>query len=261
LFYSDKDTNFAEKKIKMRKVFISAGHSNKPGKDRGASGHGYVEGEIAVEYRDLLTAELKKEGITPITDANDSVLSQTLNFLRNKTTNTCIVIDIHCNAAGPTATGTETLIPSNNTEFERLLAKAMSDDVSQVLGIPLRGNHKGLRGVKTEAESHHGSLGWMRLTGENILLELFFISNKSDNEKYQANKHKLAEAHAKTIKRFALMLPKTQPTAQTGRTYTVKAGDGVWGIARNFNVKPGDLVTKNGIVGNRIVPGQILKID
>jgi LysM repeat protein len=75
------------------------------------------------------------------------------------------------------------------------------------------------------------------------------------------NKQHLAGAHAKTIKKFALMLPKTQPTAQAGRTYTVKEGDGVWGIARNFNVKPGDLIARNVIVGNRITPGQILKID
>jgi len=245
----------------MRKVFISAGHSNRPGRDRGASGNGFVEGELTVEYRNLLTAALRRRGITPITDADDTILSQTLNFFRNMTTNTCIVVDIHWNAAGPTATGTETLIPSDNTEFERNLAKSLSDDVSQILGIPLRGNHRGLRGVKTEAESHHGRLGWMRLTGENILLEICFISNKGDMDKYQANKQRLAEAHAETILRFAAMLPKAQPTAQTGRTYTVKAGDGVWGIARNFNVKPGDLIARNGIVGNRIVPGQELKID
>jgi N-acetylmuramoyl-L-alanine amidase len=246
----------------MRKVFISAGHSNRPGRDRGASGNGFIEGELTVEYRNLLTAALRRRGITPITDADDSILSQTLNFFRNMTTNTCIVVDIHWNAAGPTATGTETLIPSDNTEFERTLAKALSDDVSQILGIPLRGNHRGLRGVKTEAESHHGRLGWMRLTGENVLLEICFISNRGDMDKYQANKQRLAEAHAETILRFARPATGTNRVAAPApRTYTVKSGDTVWGISRNFNVNPGDLVARNGIVGNRIVPGQVLRID
>ena len=29
----------------MRKIFIGAGHSNVKGKDRGAEGNGYIEGE------------------------------------------------------------------------------------------------------------------------------------------------------------------------------------------------------------------------
>ena len=43
----------------MRKIFISAGHSNKSGKDQGAQGNGYIEGQLAVELRNLLVSELK----------------------------------------------------------------------------------------------------------------------------------------------------------------------------------------------------------
>ena len=42
----------------MRKIFISAGHSNKQGTDRGASGNGFIEGELTVELRDLIVSEL-----------------------------------------------------------------------------------------------------------------------------------------------------------------------------------------------------------
>ena len=243
----------------MRKVFISAGHSNKRGRDRGASGNGYVEGDLTVEYRNLLTAELNKLGIKPTVDSNNSVLAETIRFFKNLTTITCIVIDIHWNAAAdPSATGTETLIPAKNTEFERTLAKAMSDDVAKILGIPLRGNHAGLRGVKTELNSHHGRLGWMRLTGENILLEINFISNPNDIQKYQANKHLLAATHARTIARFARGVEST--IRPTSIVHTVRQGETLFSIGRRYGVTPGEIASKNGIVKNNIRVGQTLKI-
>ena len=176
----------------MRKIFISAGHSNTKGKDRGAIGNGYIEGDLTVEFRNLLVSELKKLGVKAIVDKDDSISSQTLNFFRNLTTNTCIVLDIHWNAANASATGTETLIPSQNTDFERRLAAKLSEVVANRLKIPLRGRHAGFSGVKTEAESHHGRLGWMRLTGENVLMEICFISNPNDMRSYQENKVQLA---------------------------------------------------------------------
>jgi N-acetylmuramoyl-L-alanine amidase len=243
----------------MRKVFISAGHSNTRGRDRGAAGNGYVEGDLTVEYRNLLTAELNKLGIKPIVDADNSILAETIRFFQNLTTNTCIVIDIHLNAAAdPSATGTETLIPAQNTEFERNLAKAMSDDVARILGIPLRGNHAGLRGVKTELNSHHGRLGWMRLTGENILLETYFISNPNDTQKYQANKHLLAAAHARTISRFARGIESA--VKPTSIVHTVREGETLFSIGRQHGVTPGEIASKNGIVNNNIRVGQTLKI-
>jgi len=245
----------------MRKVFISAGHSNVKGKDRGAAGNGYIEGELTIEYRDMLVAELNKIGVKPVIDGNGNVLKDSINFFRNLSTSTCLVIDIHWNAAGAMATGTETFVPSASTDIERHLAKALSDDIHNMLGIQLRGNNRGLRGVKTEAESHHGRLGWMRLTGENVLLEICFISSESDMKKYQDNKHRLAFAHAQTIKKYALMGMRDPLPQNLGRKYTVKSGDSIWGISRTFNVKPADLVSINSIVGDKISPGQILKID
>lgn len=42
----------------MRTVFISAGHSNQPGRDRGAYGNGYNEGDLTAEFRNLVITEL-----------------------------------------------------------------------------------------------------------------------------------------------------------------------------------------------------------
>lgn len=238
----------------MRKLFVSSGHSTIAGRDRGASGNGFIEGVEAAKFRTLLVQELRTLGKTPIIDVDDSVLSQTLAFFRNKTTNTCIVLDIHFNSGPATATGTETLIPSENTEFERNLAKALSDTMSTTMGIPLRGNHRGLRGVKTELESHHGKLGWMRLTGENVLIELCFISNSEDMRKYQASKEKLAKEMAQILYKFA-------SGSVDNDFYVVQKGDTLSVISRRFNVSLQTLLSLNNLNTSSVIRiGQKLKV-
>jgi N-acetylmuramoyl-L-alanine amidase len=193
-----------------RTVFLSSGHSNarrlngtyiEPGAVSGK----LIEGDLTVRYVNKLAVELRALGVNVVTDDPSNTLKHTLTYFRNKTTPNCVVVDVHLNSsANPASTGTETLIPANPTAFEVLLAKDMSDDTSQCLNIPLRGNYKGHKGVKTELESHHGRLGWMTLTGENILLELCFISNPNNMKSYFDNEDLLIKAHAQTIFKYTL---------------------------------------------------------
>ena len=193
-----------------RTVFLSSGHSNFRRGDGtyiepGAVSNGCIEGDLTVRYVSKLSNKLKSMGINVVTDDPSNSLKHTLAFFRNKTTPNCIVIDVHWNSSSnPKSTGTETLIPAKPTAFEVLLAKDISDDTSQCLNIPLRGNYQGHKGVKTELESHHGRLGWMTLTGENILIEMCFISNVNDMKSYFDNEDKLIDAHAQTIFKYSL---------------------------------------------------------
>ena len=156
----------------MRKIFISAGHSTVAGKDCGASGNGFVEGVLAAELRSLIVKKLQNiHGISPVVDADDSVLSQTLNAFRILVSPDSIAVDIHFNASdNKDANGVEVLIPAEPSKFERDIAGNLSDVISDTLGLKNRG-------VKTEIESHHGKLGWMRLNCENVLIEVCFITN------------------------------------------------------------------------------------
>jgi N-acetylmuramoyl-L-alanine amidase len=242
----------------MRKIFISAGHSNRAGRDRGATGNGFIEGELTVELRNLIISELNKLGVKPIVDGDNTILSETLNFFRNLTTPNCIVLDLHWNAAAPTATGTETLIPSNPSQFEINLAEALSKAVNETLGIRLRGNHKGKLGVKTEAESHHGRLGWMRLTGENVLMEICFITNSSDMNAYQKNKNTLAKKIAEVLYSFAGgVLNKVNSNRLT---HTVKRGETLFSIARFYSVSVDNILKLNNLRTDVIREGQVLII-
>jgi N-acetylmuramoyl-L-alanine amidase len=180
----------------MRTVYISAGHSTQTGKDRGASGNGLIEGEVAAEFRALLVAELKKLGVPVIIDGNHTVLNDTLGWIKKFISPRCIAIDIHCNAAGETATGTEVIVPDNSSAFERLLATALCKETADVLGIRNRG-------VKTESQTPRKRLGWMRIAAECVLPELFFISNKYDCIAYRQNRNELARRWAIVIAEFA----------------------------------------------------------
>jgi N-acetylmuramoyl-L-alanine amidase len=255
----------------MRKIYISAGHSNKQGRDRGAAGNGFIEGELTVELRNLVSSELKKMGVSPIVDADNSILSETINFFKNLTTNNCIVLDLHWNAGPKTATGTETLIPAVNTDFERRLAHALSKAVSDRLKIPMRGRHSGFSGVKTEADSHHGRLGWMRLTGENVLMEMCFISNPNDMKSYQENKAALAYDIAKVLFDFASNGATTATTTTANKVATptsnkskkihvVVSGDTLFGISRTYGVSVEEIRRLNSLSGNNISVGQNLRI-
>lgn len=240
----------------MRKIFISAGHSNRSGRDRGAASGSNIEGVLTVEFRNMLVTELTKMGITPIIDGDNTILSESLTFFRNKTNPNSIVLDIHFNAGPPTATGTETLIPSPNTETELLIAKEISEKVSKVLNIPLRGNHKGVKGVKSELESHHGRLGWMRLTGENVLMEICFISNQNEMITYHNKKQDLAVEISKILYRWSTGVDNIN----TDIIYEVKSGDSLWKISKDFNVEVSDLIKWNKLTTSTISVGQKITI-
>lgn len=186
----------------MRKIFLSAGHTRK-GSDSGAVAHGYKEGDLAAALRDKVVAELKLLGVTPIVDDDKNALVQTINAFKAAVNPTAILVDIHFNAGGEVATGTETFVPDTPTSFELELAGEISESIGEILGIKLRGLAYGFTGVKTEAQSARGKLGWMRLTGENVLLEVCFMSNKKELETYLFNENKLAKRIALILATFA----------------------------------------------------------
>lgn len=175
----------------MRNVIIVAGHTNVAGLDRGASFGNYIEGELTVQFRDLIINELLKLGIQVKTDSNRNALSQTLQWLKSLINSKTIAIDIHWNAAGSLASGTEIIIPDAASAFERQISNS-------ILKCFLEVGFKN-RGVKPESNTARKRLGWMRPNCENILIETCFITSKSDMALYEANKNILAKKIAKVV--------------------------------------------------------------
>ena len=231
----------------------SSGHSNVKGKDRGAAGNGYVEGELTVELRDLVEKELDILGAKSTKDKNDTVLSDTLRDFEKKVKEGDIVIDYHWNSATPKATGVETLVSDPSTDEEKRLAQKLSQTVADTLGIPLRGNYGGYKGVKSEKESQHSRLGFLHLKGVNVLLEVCFISNESDMRSYQKNKYVLA-------KRIAKVLFEAAQGLTNSTTYKVVKGDSLSKIATKYKTTVAELKRLNKLNSDVIQIGQLIKI-
>ncbi|RCV89728.1 N-acetylmuramoyl-L-alanine amidase [Billgrantia montanilacus] len=162
----------------VRSLFIAAGHSDT---DPGAVGHGYTEANIVLEFRDLLAAYLRgkvlfdKDGQPgqnlPLVEAIGAAKSHE------------IAVEFHCNAAtNPSATGTETLSHPDDYPLGAVLCKA----ISETLGIANRGPDGAV-------SRQHSRFGFIR-DGGGIIVEQFFVSNKSDLAKYIANRRRLVEA-------------------------------------------------------------------
>lgn len=180
--------------METRKVFISAGHSNIPGKDMGADGlNNLKEGILTVELRKLVVAELKLLGQYIMTDPDSYVTKDTVSIVNTLVGPRDVAIDIHFNAfAAESAKGTEVLVPFKSSEFERKLAAKLSENISMCLSTKNRG-------VKTEADSARRHLMFMTPNCENLLIETCFITNKSDVLMYLTKKEILAKIIAKCI--------------------------------------------------------------
>jgi N-acetylmuramoyl-L-alanine amidase len=175
-------------------IFNSAGHNPKGIKvDPGASGFGYNEAHLACMQRDAVNAELDKKNVKYISDKDDETLADYLK--RIQTGEGSVVLEYHFDAFNGKASGATALVGSDADRLDKMFAKELVDTTSTILGIPNRG-------VKSESESHRGRLGLMREQGTVSLIELCFIDNKADLDKWFANYGKLAKAYADILIKY-----------------------------------------------------------
>ena len=173
-------------------IYISAGHHEK---DPGAIGNGYKESELNIELRELILKELDKMGVKYIKDKDWETNTQYQN--RIKPGNGSVLLDIHFNSSSNTsATGVETIVATNANKNSKDFAKDILQDVVDETKLKSRG-------VKSEKESHRGRLGILHTkAGISCLLEVAFISNKSDLEAYKKSLITLPKRIAKTLKKY-----------------------------------------------------------
>lgn len=182
-------------------IFISAGHNSKSSivrQDPGAIGNGYKEGDLTIEFRDLVCNELNLLGAKFIKDSDEENLQQYVD--RIQTGSGSVVVEYHFDAATPQATGTTTLVEVDADRLDKAFATELSNTTSSLLGITNRG-------VKSEADTRHKRLALMKEDGIICLHELGFITNAGDLQKYNVKKKELAKLHAKILVKYEAIIP------------------------------------------------------
>jgi N-acetylmuramoyl-L-alanine amidase len=176
------------------KLFLIAGHHIK---DPGAVANGYEEAKLTIELQGLIANNVEKLGIDCKKDDPSWRLSEAISWLSINSNEEDLILDLHFNAASPSATGTECYYPFLATDKEIRIANELAKITSETLSIKNRG-------AKSELLSQHKRLAIMEPRGTNVLLEVCFITNKSDMESYQKNKVTLANNIARFIKEESL---------------------------------------------------------
>lgn len=146
----------------------SAGHHDK---DPGAVANGYREADVTKLIRNSVICHLEELDAEYKTDADLETNTQYQNRIRNIKGK--VVLDIHLNAASPTAKGTEVIVSKNASHLSKQFADEILNSTCSVLGTVNRG-------VKDETKTARGSIGIVNLSGLACLVEVCFISNKEE---------------------------------------------------------------------------------
>lgn len=171
------------------KLAIDPGHGmgNVSSKyDPGATAGGLEEADIALAWGLTLKWVAEQSGL-PVFMTRDDDTDVTPVGQRDDRANAagCThFLSLHCNAAGPTATGVETFYRDDKT-----WAASVQQAILGATGLRDRG-------LKTEGASQHARLAVLNFKGQACLVELGFISNSGDRKKLTSRDARLAFARS-----------------------------------------------------------------
>ena len=173
----------SEVAMQTKTLFVSAGHDHR---DPGAVGNGHTEADIVLAFRDAVCEELDAKGIKYQRDGQRGE-NLPLRKAVQLASQHDVAVEFHCNAATPSATGTETLSKPHDYPFGEAICEAISDTMRIAN-----------RGARPEDYGPHSRLAFVS-SGGGVIVELFFISNPNDIAAYYTHKRALAQAVARVL--------------------------------------------------------------
>lgn len=163
------------------KFVICAGHSNK---DPGAVRNDVTESALAVELRKIVALKLRNLGHEVYTDGEGSQNLPLNDAIALVKKHNCTALELHFNAAAPSANGVECL----GLNKDKKLCQSIAKGIAGVLGSKVRGDN----GFKTQEESARGKLGFVGAGG--IIVETMFLSNETEYLNYTSKVWLVAQA-------------------------------------------------------------------
>jgi N-acetylmuramoyl-L-alanine amidase len=170
------------------KILVSAGHG---GTSPGASYFGHTEAALMLELRNYVSMRLLERGHAVMQDGGDHEnlpLPEAVKLIKGMD----VAIELHTNAA-PGGAGVELVsLPRHKAQAQKI-ARA----IGRALSIPVRRDGGWMR----QEDTPHGSLAFVRAGG--MVVEVFFLSNRDELDRYLKAKHDVAEAIAEALSESA----------------------------------------------------------
>lgn len=221
------------------------------GEDPGASGNGIIEKDMTLAISDYMYDRFRELGLpVKMIRTTDETISPTerVNRVLDAFGNNrdVLVISNHINAGG--GEGAEVIYAlRNNSELPDLVLEELGKEGQKIRKAYQR---------RLPSDTSKDYYFMQRNTGitQPITVEYGFLDNAADAQKLKNNYIDYAEAVVRAVLQYIGY------TEGGENTYTVKAGDSLWSIAKKLNTSVEELKAANNLSGNLLKVGQVLKV-
>lgn len=237
------------------KVVIDAGHG---GTDPGAVANGVNEKDLNLMIAKYMLERFLEAGVPATlirtTDETISPTERVRRILAAYGDNpNVVVISNHINSSDtPNSEGAEVIYALRNTDT---LAKNILKEL-EMTGQPVRTVYQ--RRLPSNPNKDYYFIHRDTGSTEPVIVEYGYINNSTDLKRIQDNYKKYVNAVVKGVLETFNIGENIIPSDEN--TYTVKAGDTLWNIAKKYNTTVEELMKLNNLTSDLIMIGKVLKI-
>jgi len=237
-----------------KKVVIDPGHG---GEDPGTSANGIVEKDYTLMISKYMADRLSELGIeNALTRESDVTLDSNNRPKRAQSLfgsgNDVIVVSNHINAGG--GDGAEVIYALRNSDT---LSRKIANEFIKS-GQNVRKYYQ--RRLPSDSSKDYYYMLRNTPNNETIIVEYGFADSSGDDVgQIKNNWQELTESVVRALADY-IGVPYTPPVGSESNYYTVKKGDTLYSIARNYGVTVNELKSANNLSSNSLTVGQRLII-